>query len=202
MSEETMPLSSSQAVQRDIIIEASRELFARFGYKKTTMDDIAGAMHKGKSSLYYYFKNKEDIFTAVIDLESQLLFNKLKEIVDSGRKASEKLHDYVITRMETISKLQNYQNVLKEGIYGGYEFLEGANEKGESIESEYLKKILDEGVLNSEFHVKNTRLGAIGIVTALRGLEIPIFRGSEVTDNLNEQLENVMQILFYGVMKR
>lgn len=202
MSEETMSLSSSQAVQRDIIIEASRELFARFGYKKTTMDDIAGAMRKGKSSLYYYFKNKEDIFTAVIDLESQLLFNKLKEIVDSGRKASEKLHDYVITRMETISKLQNYQNVLKEGIYGGYEFLEGANEKGESIESEYLKKILDEGVVNNEFHVKNTRLGAIGIVTALRGLEIPIFRGSEVTDNLNEQLENVMQILFYGVMKR
>ncbi len=202
MSEETMSLSSSQAVQRDIIIEASRELFARFGYKKTTMDDIAGAMRKGKSSLYYYFKNKEDIFTAVIELESQLLFNQLSDIVDSGRKASEKLHDYVMTRMETISKLQNYQNVLKEGIYGGYEFLEGVNEKGESIESEFIKKILDEGVVKNEFHVKNTRLGAIGIVTALRGLEIPIFRGTEVTDNLNEQLENVMQILFYGVMKR
>lgn len=202
MSEETMSLSSSQAVQRDIIIEASRDLFAHYGYKKTTMDDIAGAMRKGKSSLYYYFKNKEDIFTAVIELESQLLFNKLKDIVDSQSKASEKLHDYVITRMETISKLQNYQNVLKEGIYGGYEFLEGVNEKGEAIESEYLKTILDEGVLKSEFHVKNTRLGAIGIVTALRGLEIPIFRGTEETDNLSEQLENVMQILFYGVMKR
>lgn len=202
MSEETLSLSSSQLAQRELIVESSRQLFVRFGFKKTTMDDIAGAMHKGKSYLYYYFKNKEDIFSAVIELESKLLFSKLKEIVKSEIKASQKLHDYVITRMETISELQNYQNVLKEGIYGGYEFLEGVNERGEAVESEYIQKILDEGVANNEFHVKNTRLGAIGIVTALRGLEIPIFRGDEKIEDLTEQLENIMQILFYGVMKR
>jgi AcrR family transcriptional regulator len=44
------------------IMEAAHLLFQRFGYKKTTMEDIAREAGKGKSSLYYYFKTKEEIF--------------------------------------------------------------------------------------------------------------------------------------------
>ncbi len=46
---------------RNTIICKAGELFSRYGYKKTTMDDIADALQKGKSSIYYYFQNKEDI---------------------------------------------------------------------------------------------------------------------------------------------
>ncbi|HXL00524.1 MAG TPA: TetR/AcrR family transcriptional regulator [Dysgonamonadaceae bacterium] len=46
---------------RNTIICKAGELFGRYGYKKTTMDDIADALQKGKSSIYYYFQNKEDI---------------------------------------------------------------------------------------------------------------------------------------------
>ena len=45
------------------ILEAAQGLFSKFGYKKTTMEDIAQELHKGKSSLYYYFKNKEENFS-------------------------------------------------------------------------------------------------------------------------------------------
>ncbi len=202
MSEEVLSLSPSQLAQREVIIEASRDLFSRFGYKKTTMDDIAGTMRKGKSSLYYYFKNKEDIFTEVINLESNIIFQALEEVVGLDLKASEKLKKYIFTRMETISTLQNYQNVLKEGIYGGYEFLEGFNANVESIECALLKEILDSGVKNDEFQVKNTKWTAIAITTALRGLEILIFRGGEDAESIKEQLENLVQVLFYGLMVR
>jgi AcrR family transcriptional regulator len=43
---------------RNTIICKAGELFSRYGYKKTTMDDIADALQKGKSSIYYYFQNK------------------------------------------------------------------------------------------------------------------------------------------------
>ncbi len=202
MLEETLSLSLSQIAQRKIFIEASRELFSRFGYKKTTMDDIAGTMHKGKSSLYYYFKNKEDIFTAVINLETNILFQALEEVVNSNLQASEKLRQYILKRMDIISNLQNYQNVLKEGIYGGYEFLEGFNVNIENIEFELLKKILDQGVETEEFHIQNTNWAAIAISTSLRGLEIPIFRGGDDAENIREQLENVTQVLFFGLIRR
>ncbi len=76
MSLENSSLTPSQDANRTAILDASRDLFARFGYKKTTMEDIAMALRKGKSSLYYYFKNKEEIFQAVIELESELLYSQ------------------------------------------------------------------------------------------------------------------------------
>ena len=44
------------------IVESSRIIFSKYGYKKTTMDEIAQITGKGKSSIYYYFPGKEDIY--------------------------------------------------------------------------------------------------------------------------------------------
>lgn len=202
MSLENSSLTPSQDANRTAILDASRDLFARFGYKKTTMEDIAMALRKGKSSLYYYFKNKEEIFQAVIELESELLYSKLQEVVNTGGNAADKLRNYVTVRMETIGQLENYQKVLKEDLYGGYEFLGSYKQKGDDLEQALLKTVLDEGVAANVFHVKDTKLGAIGIVTALRGLEIPLFRGSANAEDLSLQLDNILNILFFGVMKR
>jgi AcrR family transcriptional regulator len=202
MSLEQSAMTPSQDATRNAILDASRDLFAKFGYKKTTMEDIANALRKGKSSLYYYFKNKEEIFQAVIELESDLLYTKLEEVVKSGNPPKEKLSNYVTIRMETVAGLENYQKVLKEDLYGGYDFLGNVKIKGESLEEEYLKTILDEGVNGGVFQVKDTKLGAIGIATALRGLEIPLFRGSASLADFRTHLENILNILFYGVIKR
>ncbi len=43
---------------RENILKIAREIFSKYGFKKTTLDDIANAVRKGKSSLYYYFKSK------------------------------------------------------------------------------------------------------------------------------------------------
>ena len=40
------------------VIEAAKVLFQRYGLKKTTMEDIAKFVGKGKSTLYYYFPSK------------------------------------------------------------------------------------------------------------------------------------------------
>ena len=52
------------------IVEIAKDIFARFGFKKTTVEEIAKAARKTKSSLYYYFNNKEEIFQAVIEHEA------------------------------------------------------------------------------------------------------------------------------------
>ena len=60
-----------RANSKQQIIEAAGVIFERYGFKKTTMDDIAYAAGKGKSSLYYYFKNKEQVFEAVCSARSR-----------------------------------------------------------------------------------------------------------------------------------
>ena len=52
---------------RSQIVDVARKIFTRYGFRKTTMEEIALASSMGKSSIYYYFPSKEDIFRAVVE---------------------------------------------------------------------------------------------------------------------------------------
>ena len=67
-------LQKDEIVVRDII-DTARTLFKKTGFKKTTMGDIARSLGKAKSSLYYYYPSKEDIFEAV-------LYSEMDELLD------------------------------------------------------------------------------------------------------------------------
>jgi AcrR family transcriptional regulator len=58
---------------RKKIVEASYHLFLVKGYRKTTMDEIAGALGVTKPALYQYFPGKEDLYAAVAEFGRQQL---------------------------------------------------------------------------------------------------------------------------------
>jgi len=60
---------------KDKILEAAKSLFNRQGYSKTSVDDISQAVGMRKSSLYYYFKNKEDLFMSSFQKDWEMQFN-------------------------------------------------------------------------------------------------------------------------------
>ncbi|MBN1186981.1 MAG: helix-turn-helix transcriptional regulator, partial [Bacteroidales bacterium] len=47
---------------RESILNVATRLFGRFGFHKTSMDEIAKIARKAKGSLYYHFASKEDLF--------------------------------------------------------------------------------------------------------------------------------------------
>ena len=55
--------------RRTLILSAAQQLFQEKGLGRSTMEDVAKAAGMGKSSLYYYFKSKEEIFDAVLEAE-------------------------------------------------------------------------------------------------------------------------------------
>ncbi len=197
-----IPSGAQNDGMRSNIIEAAKELFAKFGYKKTTMEDIAIALRKGKSSLYYYFKNKEEIFQAVIESEESHLFSKLSEIVDARMEPRDKFTKYVITRMETILELDNYMKALKDEMLTDYEFLSKLKISTEKQEAALLTKILEEGNSRNTFMVKNIPMAAVAIATALKGMEGPLLSSYYSFEDFKIQIENTLNILFYGLIKR
>ncbi|RLD46369.1 MAG: TetR family transcriptional regulator, partial [Bacteroidetes bacterium] len=46
---------------KDKILEVANKLFSRFGFHKTSMDEIARIARKAKGSLYYHFASKEEL---------------------------------------------------------------------------------------------------------------------------------------------
>jgi TetR/AcrR family transcriptional regulator len=77
--------------RRNDIIDAARELFAEKDFDEVSMDEIAGKVGLGKSTLYLYFKNKESLYFAVVLLGIQIWVEMVKEEVKKGNTGFEKL---------------------------------------------------------------------------------------------------------------
>ncbi|MCP8968223.1 TetR/AcrR family transcriptional regulator [Ectobacillus ponti] len=52
--------------KRRAILEAAAKSFSYFGYKATTMDQVAKAANVGKGTIYTFFKNKEELFGEIV----------------------------------------------------------------------------------------------------------------------------------------
>ena len=73
------------------LVEVARILFAKNGLENTTMNDIAVASKKGRRTLYTYFKNKEELYYAVIETELERLTQKMSEVAIKNISPDEKL---------------------------------------------------------------------------------------------------------------
>ena len=54
-----------QGEKAGVILDAALELFRQYGYRRTSMEDIAGAANVAKGTLYIYFKSKDELFEAL-----------------------------------------------------------------------------------------------------------------------------------------
>ena len=87
---------------RHKLVEVARELFARKGLEATTMNDIAANSGKGRRTLYTYFRNKEDIYTAVIESELERLSEKLDDVTRLSVSPEEKVVALIYTHLNMI----------------------------------------------------------------------------------------------------
>jgi AcrR family transcriptional regulator len=186
---------------KEAIVNVARHIFSRFGFRKTTMDEIAMASKKGKSSIYYYFASKEEIFQAVVEKEALILRQELINAINQADSPANKLKAHVLIRMRSMEKLANFYSAIKDDFLSHLDFIEKIRKKYDQEEIQMMENILKEGVENSIFEIEDTSLAAIAIVTALKGMEIPLFWGVEEHD-IERRLDHLINILFNGVLKR
>ena len=79
MTVKSRKLEQSQAT-RAALIKTARKLFARHGYADTDIETVARRTRVTRGALYHHFKDKQDLFSAVFDLEEQ----KLAQIIGAA----------------------------------------------------------------------------------------------------------------------
>ncbi|MCK5170470.1 MAG: TetR/AcrR family transcriptional regulator [Bacteroidales bacterium] len=195
-------LKKQKSIQLKIVNIAST-VFSKLGFKKATMKDIARAAGMGKSSIYYYFTSKEEIFEEVVKKEANALSLELeKKVINVIDNPKDKIRNYVFIRMKYLKEMVNFYEALKNDFLGNLAFTERIRKKYDKEEQQTIKNILEEGVNQGIFNITNTKIAAMALVTFLKGLETTMIIEQEIDSNgLEKTLDDILQILFYGMVK-
>ncbi len=185
---------------KDRILNVAAKVFSKFGFQKTTVDEIARAAHKAKGSVYYYFKSKEELFRGVVEKEFHTLRSELVKAIDSGHDSKEKLSNYILVRMKTINDMANFYEALKNDYLVYIDFVEKIREKYDNEEIMFIKTILIGGINNNEFEIDDVEFASPAILTALKGLEMPFFLNNKYNE-LENRLGELVKILIRGIKK-
>ncbi|GAA4713864.1 TetR/AcrR family transcriptional regulator [Brevibacillus fulvus] len=90
----------AQELTREAIIDAARGLFQEKGYQNLSMRQIAQTLQYSHGALYYHFKNKAELFYAIVKQDFSLLDDTLDQILSRQLEPSEKLRRVLLGFIE------------------------------------------------------------------------------------------------------
>jgi len=185
---------------KEMLVDVARKLFATRGFENTTMNDIALASQKGRRTLYTYFKNKEEVYFAVVESELLQLGNKLKLVAKKNTSPDDRLVEYIYTRMDAIKEVVNRNGSLQADFFRNAAQVERVRRKLDFREKIILKGILSEGMEQKIFNIQYPDFVALMVHYALKGFEVPYIRG-ELKNLMTEKKDSIINFLFYGLKK-
>ncbi|MBW2018114.1 MAG: TetR/AcrR family transcriptional regulator [Deltaproteobacteria bacterium] len=187
--------------QREIIISAAARLFSRFGLEKTTMEDIARAAGKGKSTLYYYFRSKEEVFVEVIRKEIDGLKDTIGKAVEKEDDPYDKFRKFVLARLGYLSEKADQYTTIAEEYLKHYEFISSLTSDYSSWEINTIRGIVEYGRGKGSFMVADSGTVSRAIFFALKGLEYP-WAIDPARKEMEKSVDVLVEILLKGISKQ
>ncbi len=187
---------------RDRLIEVARQLFAHKGIENTTMNDIASASEKGRRTIYTYFKNKREIYNAVIERESENLVKRLREIAALDMPPAEKLECYLKARFELIINSFHKHDTIMSLFGRDYRRMERMRKMALEKEHTILNDILVKGIKSGDFDpVQARRLVSLERMT-FQGVDFSYIRDNfnDIGSSQSEIRDNIIAFIMQAVV--
>jgi AcrR family transcriptional regulator len=109
-------ISTKEDLMQQQILSAAKRLFQVYGLAKVTMDDVAKAIGKGRSSLYYYYKSKDEIFDAVVMIEISEMITAMTRAVNQAAGTEQKLRAFFLTKIEVLREKRAFFKMVDVGM--------------------------------------------------------------------------------------
>ena len=185
---------------RQMLVDVARKLFAKNGLENTTMNDIAVASGKGRRTLYTYFKNKEDIYSAVIASELERLSDKLDEVAAQKIQPQDKIIELIYTHLNMIKETVVRNGNLRAEFFRNIWMVEKIRKNFDEDEIELFRKVYADGKADGEFDIDNVELVADITHYCIKGLEVPYIYGRLGHGLTEETSKPLVAKVVYGAL--
>lgn len=191
---------------RERILAAATELFARFGFTKTSLDEIARGAGLAKGTIYYYFPSKEDLFLSAIELKAEELFARLTAEIEAKPTFEDKLSCFLCLPMKYIF---DHMPILAEAMR---QIPQSYFDKMKENRSDYRRRMNEiltrsmdqgkaEGIINEK--IDSSRFSEIVNDWFLMGDSwLDIEDKDRIIRRIERDHELIIQLLLYGILRQ
>ena len=179
----------STAETRERIIKVARRLFAQKGIDNITMSDIAGEANKSRRTVYTYFKSKEELLEASIEMEVKKISAATTKVAMSNLPPHKKIIKLVFVRLHATRNVVRRNSRLSSEYFNNVWIIEHIRRSFDSKEIALFRSIIAEGKQAGIFNVESPDLAARFLHLCLKGVEVPYINGI-VSKHTDDKLMN------------
>ena len=106
------PKRRNKSLTKKIILNTAENIFAKYGYHKTSMDKIAEKSGTSKGSIYFHFPSKENLFCSLIDKLANSLEQATIKKINEKTNIVNQINTPLNTLFDLISKHKNLTKLV------------------------------------------------------------------------------------------
>lgn len=194
-------------VKRIKILEAATRRFAHFGMAKTTMSEIAKDLNFSKALLYYYFPDKNSLYSAVFEYVIDKMIEDIEDVIAKGGDFEEIMMYSIDMRVKIINQYYNLFEYTMKMVKELPDELEQVFKESYLREVEIIEKILEIGIDAGEIQVEDINETARILLYSLFGMRMGIlkdmknmlFPTKEEFDHILSLQKKMMKIFLNGL---
>jgi AcrR family transcriptional regulator len=196
---------SLAADTREALLDAMEHLLARYGYKKTTMDDLARETGIGKGTIYLYFPSKEEVALCSIDRVVERVQEQLRAIarlpVEPAERLREMLRTRVLVRFDSVRAYSESLDDLFESLRPAYM---ARRQRYFDAETEVFAEVLRDGRRQKAFAFADAARTAQTLLLATNALLPYSLSARELGERseIEEKINRLADLLLRGVLRR
>lgn len=184
------------------LVDVARQLFAKQGLENTTMNDIAVASGRGRRTLYTYFRNKEEIYFAVIEAELDRLSEKISDVANRHMNLEDKMIEFIYAHLDLIKEAVLRNGNLRAEFFRNIWMVEKVRKHFDQTERDFFIKTLKEGIATGQFEVDNVALVADVIHYCVKGMEVPYIYGRLGEGLSQAESRAIVKVLIHRALRR
>lgn len=181
------------------ILKIAKEMFNRYGLKKTSMDEIARKARVAKGTIYNYFGSKDRVFLEVLSYEANDIIEKITLAVDKEVTPEAQLAAFIHAKFRYIRQGINYLNLNLEGVEDYPPNMKSIRNDYFELEIVIIDTILREGIKKEVFKLNNPLLTARAIGHALKGFELN-WLAEKNEEQIDSYLAELLNLFLFGLM--
>ncbi|GAA4307240.1 TetR/AcrR family transcriptional regulator [Compostibacter hankyongensis] len=201
-------MSSTTSIQEEIlpeqILQAALQLYLKHGLKKVTMDDVSKVIGKSRSALYYYYRNRDEIFEAVMETLIREVIDEIAVAMDHAGAVKDKIRAFGLTKIKTSEDRKAIFTAMEAGmdadeISRHTRTMSEVHKRMMKSEAALLKKALSEAAKNGDIRPlkpKEQEMLIFILLSGIRGI-----RREMRHDNDFSRLEITVDTLTEMIMK-